>query len=80
MTSCTLFEASMAQPVWRQAMTVLVVAEDGKRDRRRDGAGGDCVKTVLVSSPRSCTMFGIIRRRPCDAVKVGRKGSGGQGP
>ncbi len=66
--SCTEFEQSIAKPVWRQAMT----SEWSPKIERA------CVATVRaatcmqyeVSSPAILNMLGIIRRRPCEAVKV----------
>src|SRR5512135_757245 len=66
--SCTEPEASIANPVWRHAIT-------SEWSPKIDSA---CVATVRadtcmqneVSSPAILYMLGIISRRPCDAVNV----------
>ena len=66
--SWTEAEASSAKPVWREAITS---EWSPKIDRA-------CVATVRaatcmqngVSSPAILYMFGIMRSRPCEAVKV----------
>src|SRR5512140_3840464 len=66
--SCTEPEASIANPVWRHAIT-------SEWSPKMDSA---CVATVradtciayALSSPAILYMLGIIRRRPCEAVNV----------
>ena len=68
MASCGLSEHSMAQPVWRTDMT-------SEWSPKMDSAvvamaRADTWNTVGVSSPAILYMFGIISKRPCEAVKV----------
>ena len=58
----------MAKPVWRQAIT----SEWSPKIERPCMARARAVtwKTVGVSSPAILYMFGIIKRRPWEAVKV----------
>jgi hypothetical protein len=66
--SCTEPDASIAKPVWRQAMT-------SEWSPKIDSA---CVASVLaatcmtkgVSSPAILYMLGTMRSRPCEAVNV----------
>ena len=67
-TSCTEFEASIAQPVARQAIT-------SEWSPKIDSACVASVRAVTcivagVSSPAILNMLGIISSRPCEAVKV----------
>ena len=66
--SWTEFEASMAKPVWRQAMT----SEWSPKMERAWVASARAVTCIVkgVSSPAILYMLGIIRRRPWEAVKV----------
>ncbi len=66
--SCTEAEDSSANPVWRTAMT----SEWSPKIDRPCAASERAAtwKTVEVSSPAILYMFGIIRSRPWDAVKV----------
>ena len=66
--SWTVEEQSMAQPVLRTAITSewSPKMESACVARLR---AVTCI-TVLVSSPAILYMFGIMRRSPCDAVKV----------
>ena len=68
MASWTLFEASRANPVARAAMT----SEWSPKMLSPWAARARAVtwKTVGVSSPAILYMFGIISKRPCEAVKV----------
>ena len=69
--ACTEEEASMAQPVDRAAITSLW---SPKIDRACVATARDATwNTVEVSSPAILNMFGIISRRPCDAVNVVHK-------
>ena len=68
MTSCTLLEASIAQPIWRQAITSWWSPKIERAEAARERA--ETWKTVEVSSPAILYMLGIISRRPCEAVKV----------
>ena len=66
MTSCTLPSASMAKPVWRQAMTSLW-------SPKMFSAWVDTVRAETWNTVGSCSaailyMLGIISRRPWDAV------------
>ena len=66
--SCTEFEQSSANPVWRQAIT-------SEWSPKIDSAWVASVRAVTcrvkgVSSPAILYMLGIISSRPCDAVKV----------
>ena len=58
----------MAQPVARAAITSLWSPKI-ESACAATSARGD-VETAGVSSPAILYMFGIIRSRPCDAVKV----------
>jgi len=60
-TSCTAFEHSMAQPVWR-GHHIGVIAED--RQALRGQRTGCDVKTAEVNSPAILYMLGIINSRP----------------
>ena len=67
-TSCTEFEASMAQPVERHAMT-------SEWSPKMESACVARVRAVTcmvagVSSPAILNMLGIISSRPCEAVNV----------
>ena len=66
MTSWTLPSASMAKPVWRQAMT----SEWSPKMLRAWEATvrADTWKTPGRPSPAILYMLGIMRSRPCDAV------------
>ncbi len=68
MTSWTEAEASMAKPVWRQAMT----SEWSPKMERAwvASARAETWKTEGMSSPAILYMFGIINKRPWDAVNV----------
>jgi hypothetical protein len=61
-------EASIAKPVWRQAMT----SEWSPKMDRAWVASARAVTCMVngVSSPAILYMLGIIRSRPCEAVKV----------
>ena len=66
--SCTEPEASIAKPVWRQAITSWW---SPKIERACDArARADTWNTAGSISPAILYIFGIIRRRPCEAVKV----------
>ena len=58
----------MAKPVWRHAMT----SDDRRRSKAREWLSSALQRAcrTAVSSPAILYMFGIISRRPCDAVKV----------
>ena len=67
-TSCTEFDASIAQPVERQAITSVW-------SPKIDSACVASVRAVTcivagVSSPAILNMLGIISSRPCEAVNV----------
>jgi hypothetical protein len=62
MTSCTLFEASMAKPVWRTGHDVGVVAED--RQALAGQRAGETWKTVGSVRRRSCTCWGSSAAGP----------------
>jgi hypothetical protein len=66
--SWTEFEARKAKPVWRQAIT----SEWSPKIERAWVARARAVTCIVkgVSSPAILYMLGIMRRRPCDAVKV----------
>ena len=66
--SCTLFEASIAKPVWRHAITSPWSPKMQRPWHASERA--ETWNTVGASSPAILYMFGIMRRRPCDAVKV----------
>ena len=66
MTSCTLPSASMAKPVWRQAIT-------SEWSPKMFSAWVETVraltwKTLGSISAAILYMFGIMRSRPCEAV------------
>ncbi len=66
MTSCTLASASMAKPVWRQAMT-------SEWSPKMDSACVATVRALTWNTHGSCSaailyMLGIMRSRPCEAV------------
>ncbi len=66
MTSCTLPSASMAKPVWRQAIT----SEWSPKMLRAwvDTVRADTWNTLGSISAAILYMLGIISSRPCDAV------------
>ena len=66
--SCTDAEQSIANPVWRQAMT----SEWSPKIDRACVASVRAVTCMTngVSSPAILYMFGIISRSPCEAVNV----------
>ena len=66
--SCTELEASSAKPVARVAIT-----SEWSPNMDRPWAASERAetwKTVEVSSPAILYIFGIIRSKPCEAVKV----------
>ncbi len=66
--SCTEFEASSAKPVDRTAITSLW---SPKIDRAWVAIEREATWiTAGVNSPAILYMLGIIKRRPCEAVKV----------
>ena len=68
MASCGLSEQSMAQPVWRTAITS---EWSPKIDRAEVAiARADTWNTVGVNSPAILYILGIISSKPCEAVKV----------
>ena len=67
-TSCTEFDESIANPVARAAITSLWSPNIDSACAA--SARAETWKTVDVSSPAILNMFGIISRRPCDAVNV----------
>ena len=67
-TSWTLPAASIAKPVWRQAITSVW---SPKIERPwQASARAETWKTVGMSSPAILYMFGIISSRPWEAVNV----------
>ena len=66
--SWTEFEQSIAKPVWRHAITSPWSPKMQREFDARERA--ETWNTVGASSPAILYMFGIISRRPCDAVKV----------
>ncbi len=66
--SWTEAEASSANPVWRTAITSEWSPKIDSPCAASERAATWI--TAGVSSPAILYMFGIIRRRPCDAVKV----------
>ncbi len=66
--SCTEPEARRANPVWRQAITSWWSPKMERAWVARERA--DTWKTAGSISPAILYMFGILRRRPWDAVKV----------
>ena len=68
MASCTLDEERSPQPVALAAMTSEWSPNIERAWHAIERAA--MWNTVGVSSPAILYMFGIIRRSPCDAVKV----------
>ena len=66
--SCTELEQSIAKPVWRHAITSPWSPKMQRPWHARERA--ETWNTVGVSSPAILYMFGIISRRPCEAVNV----------
>ena len=66
--SWTLLEQSMANPVWRHAIT-SVWSPKIESPWLATARAETCI-TKLVSSPAILYMFGTISRSPCEAVKV----------
>ncbi len=67
-TSCGFVSASIAKPVWRHAYTSLWSPKIF--NECVDTVRADTWKTLGNCSPAILYILGIIRRRPCDAVKV----------
>ena len=67
-TSCTEEEASIAKPVWRQAIT----SEWSPKmfSECAASARADTCITMGRSSPEILYMLGIIKSKPCEAVYV----------
>ena len=66
--SCALLEQSIAKPVWRHAIT-SVWSPKIERPWLASARAETCI-TKLISSPEILYIFGIISKRPCEAVKV----------